>query len=42
MRDVAISKIRDMRKNGELVDIDIINLVEKKLCFDLSDDNISK
>lgn len=42
MRDVAISKIRDMRKSGELVDIDIINLVEKKLCFDLSDDNISK
>ncbi len=42
MRDVAISKIRDMRKNGELVDIDIISLVEKKLCFDLSDDNISK
>ena len=42
MRDVAISKIRDMRKNGELVDIDIINLVEKKLCFDLSDDNISE
>lgn len=42
MRDVAISKIRDMRKNGELVDIDIINLVEKRLCFDLSDDNISK
>ena len=42
MRDVAISKIRDMRKNGELVDIDIIKLVEKKLCFDLSEDKITE
>lgn len=41
MRDVAISKIRDMRKNGELTNIDIIQLVEKKLCFDLSDDKIA-
>lgn len=40
MRDVAISKIRDMRKTGQLNNIDIIQLVEKKLCFDLSEDNI--
>lgn len=40
MRDVAISKIRDMRKIGELTNIDIIQLVEKKLCFDLSEDKI--
>ena len=40
MRDVAISKSRDMRKTGTLTNIDIIQLVEKKLCFDLSEDNI--
>lgn len=40
MRDVAISKIRDMRKIGDLTNIDIIQLVEKKLCFDLSEDKI--
>lgn len=42
MRDVAISKIRDMRKIGELNNIDIIQLVEKKLCFDLSEDKITE
>ena len=42
MRDVAISKIRDMRRNGELTNIDIIKLVEKKLCFDLSEDKITE
>ena len=42
MRDVAISKIRDMRKTGELNNIDIIKLVEKKLCFDLSEDKITE
>jgi type III secretory pathway component EscU len=39
MRDVVISKVRDMRKLGELVNIDIIKLLEEKLCFDLSDDD---
>lgn len=38
MRDIVISKVRDMRKTGELTNIDIIKLLEKKLCFDLSDD----
>ena len=42
MRDVAISKIRDMRKNGELTNIDIIKLVESRLWFDLSEDNSLK
>ena len=42
MRDVAISKIRDMRKTGELNNIDIIKMVEKKLCFDLSEDKITE
>jgi hypothetical protein len=28
-----------MRKLGELVNIDIIKLLEEKLCFDLSDDD---
>lgn len=42
MRDVAISKIRDMRKVGDLTNIDIIQLVEKKLCFDLSEDKIAE
>lgn len=42
MRDVAISKIRDMRRTGELTNIDIIKLVESRLCFDLSEDNASK
>ena len=42
MRDVAISKIRDMRKTGKLNNIDIIKLVEKKLCFDLSEDKVAE
>lgn len=42
MRDVAISKIRDMRKTGDLSNIDIIQLVERKLCFDLSEDKINQ
>lgn len=42
MRDVAISKIRDMRRTGNLSNIDIIQLVEKKLCFDLSEDKITE
>jgi hypothetical protein len=39
MRDVIISKVRDMRKTGELVNINIIKLLEEKLCFDLSEDD---
>lgn len=38
MRDVVISKVRDMRKTGQLNNIDIIKLLEQKLCFDLSED----
>lgn len=38
MRDVMISRVRQLRKDGTLNNIDIINLLEKKLCFDLSDD----
>jgi hypothetical protein len=29
-----------MRKTGELANIDIIKLVEKKLCFDLSEEKV--
>lgn len=39
MREVMISKIRQLRKDGTLNNIDVIKLLEKKLCFDLSDDN---
>lgn len=35
MRDVLISKVRQMYKNKKLVDINIIRLLEKKLSFDL-------
>lgn len=37
MRDILISKVRQMYKTRKLVDINIIRLLEKKLCFDLSD-----
>lgn len=37
MRDILISKIRQMYKTKQLVDINIIRLLEKKLKFDLSD-----
>lgn len=37
MRDVVISKVTDMRKNGELNNIDIIRLLSDKLMFDLED-----
>lgn len=36
MRDVLISKVRQMYKNHRLVDINIIRLLEQKLCFDLT------
>lgn len=39
MRDVAISRIRAMRQNGTLTNIDIIHLIERVLCFDLSNEN---
>ena len=39
MRDILISKVRQMYKNRKLVDINIIRLLENKLKFDLSDDN---
>lgn len=42
MREVMISKIRQLRKDGILNNIDIIKLLEQKLCFDLSDDNLAK
>lgn len=37
MRDILISKVRQMYKAKQLVDINIIRLLEKKLKFDLSD-----
>lgn len=37
MRDVLISKVRQMYKNKKLVDINIIDLLEKKLHFDLKE-----
>lgn len=37
MRDILISKVRQMYKTKQLVDINIIRLLEKKLKFDLSD-----
>ena len=37
MRDILISKVRQMYKTRKLVDINIIRLLENKLRFDLSD-----
>lgn len=37
MRDILISKVRQMYKNKKLVDINVIRLLETKLQFDLSD-----
>ena len=37
MRDILISKVRQMYKNKKLKDIGVIRLLEKKLRFDLSD-----
>ena len=39
MRDILISKVRDMYKKNKLTDIRIIRLLEQKLKFDLSEDN---
>lgn len=41
MRDVMISKIRQLRKEGTLNNIDVIKLLEKKLCFDLSEETVA-
>jgi len=38
MRDILISKVRQMYKTKKLVDINIIRLLEKKLSFDLASD----
>ena len=37
MRDILISKVRQMYKNKKLKDIEVIRLLEHKLQFDLSD-----
>ena len=37
MRDILISKIRQMIKNGTLTNASIIKMLEKKLQFDLMD-----
>lgn len=37
MRDILISKVRQMYKTKKLVDINVIRLLEKKLKFDLSE-----
>ena len=37
MRNILISKVRQMYKNKKLKDIEVIRLLEKKLKFDLSD-----
>lgn len=36
MRDVIISKLRDMRRNGKLSNIDVLNMIEEKVKIDLS------
>lgn len=35
MRDIAISKIRTLRQESKLTNIDVIRLIEKVLCFDM-------
>ena len=37
MRDILISKVRQMYKNKKLKDIEVIRLLEQKLQFDLSE-----
>ena len=39
MRDILISKVRDMYKKKKLTDINVIRLLEEHLQFDLSEDN---
>lgn len=38
MRDILISKVRQMIKNRTLVDINIIRMLERKLAFDFQDE----
>ena len=38
MRDILISKVRQMIKNKTLVDINIIRMLERKLAFDFQDE----
>lgn len=38
MREVLISRVRQMLRDGSLHDYRIIRLLEEKLCFDLSED----
>ena len=37
MRDILISKVRQMYKAKKLTDINILRLLEKRLQFDLTD-----
>ena len=37
MRDILISKVRQMYKNKKLTDINVLRLLEKRLQFDLTD-----
>ncbi len=39
MRGAAVSKVRQMRHSGQLTNIDVIRLIERKLGFDLSEDH---
>lgn len=38
MRDILISKVRQMYKNKKLVDVNILRLLQEKLQFDIMDD----
>ena len=38
MRDIIVSKVRQMYKNKKLTDINILRLLEKKIKFDLTDE----
>lgn len=40
MRDILISKVRQMYKTGKLVDINILRLLQTKLRFDIMDDGV--
>ena len=40
MRDILISKVRQMYKNKKLVDVNILRLLQTKLQFDILDEEI--
>ena len=42
MRNVMISKVRQMRKEGLLVNIDVINLLNEKLGYDFSESDLEE